>query len=143
MKESGRLLAHSAAGGSMGQCAQKPKLHGKCPCFKEAERLAANGMPEGPPQLQLWKQLRHLYRYVECPAICHWLSEIVAIVSRRVDGEAERWGVFTLHKSGDAEVPAVPGEPHKRRRVDAHVKQWALQSAASGQQPSVAASAPQ
>ncbi|CAE7194008.1 unnamed protein product [Symbiodinium natans] len=156
-----RLLADSAAGhffqaclpaaldlqplqpnaSSMGQCAREPKLQGKCPCFQEAARLASNAIADGPPQLCLWKQMRQLYQHVECPAIRHWLSEIVTALSHTVEEEAERWGDLTWHKSAEAEVTSVPGGACKRRRVDPHVKQWALRSAANGQQPTVAASA--
>ena len=127
-------------GASLDKCNMEPKLGGKCPCFQEAERRSAIDTQDVPPQLQLWKQLRNLYQFLECPAISDWLVQVLALISRSVDAEADNWADFTWHKSADADVPSAPGGAPKRRRLDPHVRQFALQSAASGQQPTVAAS---
>ena len=76
------------------------------------------------------------FGYADCPAVGRLLGCAVTHLGAAIDARAFVWGTFGWHN----DPRALATTSGKRRRTDAHVKQWALSDAiSSGSASSVGA----
>ena len=110
----------------LGQCAAAPMQNNRCACFE----AALNGWPQFrdmsslTPQAVMWEGLKHLYGALDCRAVRAWVRHLIMRLSENVLGSLSSWADLNWYKSSDAILQAR----RKARRVDAHIKQWVMQS---------------
>ena len=121
------------------QCTAVPLNHaGQCFCVQEfllAHARVLRGTEHEGQAYHLLLLLQVLSKHTCCPGLRAWFLDLLIDIAAYVDDNVEAWGDFSWHKTDQAHLA---GTGRKRRRVDPHVRQWAVQdSLQAGEQSNV------
>ena len=85
------------------------------------------------PQAAAFSMLRFLTQFVNCKAVVRWCQLLQIAIASSVEDNLDHWGDHDWCCTSKA----LPQGGQKRRRVDFHLKQHALQVQVNGCAPSV------
>ena len=107
------------------RCLQEPFREGQCRCLcgalSEARRAKSRGV-----FLDVVALILVLRRTWPCDTCQAWMALLAGIIAAAIDDNVEAWGDFTWVRT---EAAMVQGCGSKRRRMDAHVKKYVVESA--------------
>lgn len=118
-------------------CQEQPvDMENRCFCMQQV-LLGESSWPEASsPQDAVFLKLSALSAGKACVAVRRLLFRCVQLVSEAIESSPTEWGESQWHRSGSAHLQSLC----KRRRIDFHVKQFAMQVAVADQSaPTVAA----
>lgn len=107
-------------------CEVAPVIDGRCRCMQRLVGSLPPRKASGSPQHHVFLKIRALAEARVCPASRHWLAMVLQEVATAVDQNIPEWADFQWQHSAEAHVATPTG---KRRRVDFHLKQYAIKHA--------------